>query len=133
MAENLLDFQVFVAFDARKVVQVLPDVAGSPLVETDFMVVGGEHEIVEIAGADARFMLFHRTLRHGLPGEGKAMRLERAMRAVGVRGEAVQGAEFHHGLVVEAGLRAIEQLVSQLGEEFLSLVIINRGVDVEEA
>ena len=84
MAENFLDFQIFVTFDARKVVQVLPNVVGSSLVETDLLVIGDEHKIMEVAGADARIFLFYRSLCHGLPGEGKAVSLERALGTVGV-------------------------------------------------
>ena len=120
------------AFNARKIVEVFPDVVVAAFVEvnSDF---SSDNQIVEIPSRDFQLLQFHGTLHHGLVGEGEALGLQRAQQAVGVFGCAMQRAEFHHGLVVEAGLLAVEELVGEAGKEFLPLININRCIDVVEA
>ena len=60
------------------------------------------------------------------------MGLEGTEQAVGVLWCAVQGTEFHHGLVVVAGLFAVEELVGELGlEPKMMKLIINRAPSTE--
>ena len=124
--------QQFVAFDTWKIVEVFPDVVAVALVEVDF-VVHLENQIIEISCRDFHFLQLHGALHHGLSLKGEALGLQRAKEAVGILGRAVQGAEFHQRLVVEAGLFAVEQYVSEVRKQLLALININRCVDVEQS
>ena len=120
------------AFDAREVVKVAPDVVVAALVEID-AVFYSDNQIVEIPCRDFQLLQFDGALHDGLSLEGEALGLQGAEQAVGILGRAVQGTKLHQGLVVEAGLLAVEELVGESGEGFGAFIIINRCVDVEEA
>ena len=130
--DNFFNGHGLFAFDAREVVEVAPDVVVVALVEVD-VVFYSDNQIVEKPYRDFQLLQFHGSLHDGLSLKGEALGLQWAMEAVGALGRAVQCAELHHGLVMEAGLLAVEQFVGQLGEERLALIIINRCIDVEQA
>ena len=117
------------AFDAREVVEVAPDVVATAFVEIKAFF-SSDNQIVEMPCRDFHFRQFHGTLHHGLVVEGEAMCLQGAVQTVGVLGCTLQGAEFHHRLVVKPGLIAVEELVGESGEECLPFININRRVDV---
>ena len=119
--EDFVDRQCPLAFDAWEVVEVAPDVVAAALVEI-YAVFESDNQIVEIPCCDLHFGQFHGALHDGLVGEGEALRLQGTKQAVGVLGCAVQSTELHKGLVVEAGLRAVEELVGEVGKEFLPLI-----------
>ena len=118
--------------DAWEVVEVFPDVAVVAFVQVD-LVLEPDDEIVEIARLDIDPVHFDGALRDGVVGEGEAMGLQRTLEAVGVLWGALQGTEFHHGLVVEAGLLAVEKFVGKASKERLAFININRCFNVVES
>ena len=124
--------QLPIAFDAGEVLEVFPDVVAAAIVEID-TIFCFDNQIVEVSFRHLRLLQFHGTLHDGLVGEGKALRLQGAMKAVGALGRAVQGAELHQGLVVETRMLAVEQLVGEVGKGRLPFININRCFDVVES
>ena len=128
--EELFDGHGAVALDAREVVKVFPDVVAFALVEIDAVVGRSEHEVMEMPRFDLEFFLFLRAFGDGVVGQCETMALQGALDTVGVLGDALQGAELHHGLVVAAGMLAVKKLCGKVGKQLDAQFIINRCFDV---
>ena len=87
------------AFDARKIVEVAPDVIAASFMEVD-AIFDSDNQIVEMSCCDLCLLQFDGTLHDGLPIEGEALGLQGTEEAVGVFRGALQRAEFHHCLIV---------------------------------
>ena len=129
--DNFFYSHVFFALNAWEIVEVAPDVVVAAFVEID-VVFYSDNQVVEISCGDLQLLQFDGSLHNGLSPEGEAMGLQLTEKAVGVLRCAMQRAKFHQGLVVKPGLLAVEQRIGGLGKKRLSLMAINRCIDVEE-
>ena len=128
--DNFFNGHGLFSFDAREVVEVAPDVVVAALMKVNVFFYS-DNQVVEIPCRDFQLLQFDGSLNDGLSLKGEALRLQRAVETVGVLGSAMQRAELHHGLVVKSRLFTVEEGVCSLGEKRLSLIIINRCVNVE--
>ena len=77
--------------------------------EVDTIVGISNNQVMEIPRFDLEFFLFLRSFVDGAVGKGEAMALYWTLEAVGVLGNALEGTELHHGLVVTAWAFAVEE------------------------
>ena len=77
--------------------------------KVDTVVGSSDDQVIEISRFDLEFFLFLRPLVNVAIGEGQTMALQRALEAIGVLRDALEGAEFHHGLVVAPGVFVVEE------------------------
>ena len=118
--------------DERELEEALPDVARGPAVEEE-VVARGDVEIMKVTVDRLRAVLLDREALRCAGGVGGATRGERADAAIGVAGNALQGAELHDSLVVFAGMIGREETAGQIVVEAAAGGGVGGRVDGEES
>ena len=119
-------------FDERELEEALPDVARGPSAEEE-IVARGDVEIMEETVDRFRAVLLDGEALRCAGGMGGATRGEWADAAIGVAGDALQGAELHDGLVVCAGLIGREETAGQIVVEAAAGGCVGGRIDGEES
>ena len=118
--------------DERELEEALPDVARGPAVEEE-VVARGDVEIMEVTVDGLRAVLLDGEAFGRAGGMGGATRGEWADAAIGVAGNALQGAELHDGLVVCAGLIGRKEAAGQIVVEASAGGGVGGRIDGEES
>lgn len=125
-------FHRFGSFDERKFVQPLPNVAGTPSAQHQF-IAAFDVQVVEIAGFDSRTPLFDGTDIDRTGGKSQTTVAQRALRTAGLYRKTAKSPEIHNGLVVKSRPLPVDQRIGQRSERPPSGSRIDGRIEVVKA